>query len=371
MKKLIEKCLLIFADVYYKAVFFLKNSISAFFACLFSFSLVFGAIYLTASRTIAIKQVRYNMARSIEWLNEAGLDIAYDNIEFNSMFFSPLIIIDNLQIYNINGQDNRSNIDGKNSWSITFNKIKAYSNMFGTPRIRFESTDGGTFVFNDFISKMNSSQTFMDISSNNGKFDELVWHAEDINIHDFAKIKKIVFLLKTLSAASENTAVTMPSFESYFEVNNVDINGLLNYPLSSHLKLFYAQTNLIGRIRPDESLFTSLETWLKEGGFIEIPNMIVQWEPLTLVARGSINFNEQFAPRMHFNSSSKGILRLINDLQENSFLDSKNVFVANILLSNKAFKLNPDDAELTISTPISYSDGKISIENLTIKDFTK
>jgi hypothetical protein len=45
--------------------------------------------------------------------------------------------------------------------------------------------------------------------------------------------------------------------------------------------------------------------------------------------------------------------------------------VANILLTNKAFKLNPEDEEFTISTPISYSDGKISIENLTIKDFTK
>ena len=64
-------------------------------------------------------------------------------------------------------------------------------------------------------------------------------------------------------------------------------------------------------------------------------------------------------------------MSLIKDLQKNSFLDNKNVFVANILLSNKAFKLNPDDEELTISTPISYSDGKISVENLTIKDFTK
>ena len=77
------------------------------------------------------------------------------------------------------------------------------------------------------------------------------------------------------------------------------------------------------------------------------------------------------ATLLYGDSSSKGILNLIRDLQENSFLDSKNVFVANILLTNKAFKLNPEDEEFTISTPISYSDGKISIENLTIKDFSK
>lgn len=371
MKKLIKKYTLLSAELLGNGFWRIKNSIPALMACIFSFLLVFGTIYLTASRTIAIKKVRANMAQSIQWLNEAGLDIAYDNIEFNALFFSPLITIDNLQIYNIDGRNNRSNIDGMNSWSVTFNKIKAFSNIFGQPRIRFESSDGGLFMFNDFTSKMSSSQTFMDISSKDGKFNELVWHAEDINIHDFAKIKKIVFLLQALEHNNNSSSVTMPSYDSYFEVNNVEINGLLNYPLSSHLKLFYAQSEIIGRITPDDSLFTAMETWLKEGGFIEIPNLIVQWEPLTLVARGNVNFNEKFEPKMHLNTSSKGILRLINDLQENSFLDSKNVFVANILLSNKAFKLNPDDKELTISTPISYSDGKISIENLTIKDFTR
>lgn len=371
MKDLLKKQALKLAEIIKDGAFGFKRKTAALFAFLFSFLLVFGTIYLTASRVIAIRQVRANMAKSIQWLNEAGLDIAYDNIEFNALFFSPLITIDGLKIYNMDGMNNRSRIDGLDSWSVTFNKIKAYSNIFGSYRIRFESTDGGKFSFNDFSSEMNSSQTFMDVSSTNGSFDELVWHAENINIRDFAKINKIVFLLKSIPTANDNTAIAMPSFESHFEVNNVEINGLLNYPLSSHLKMFYVQASVIGRATPDESLLTTLETWLKEGGFVEIPNLIVQWEPLTLVARGNINFNETFSPRISLNTSSKGLLRLINDLQENSFLDSKNVFVANILLSNKAFKLNPEDSELTISTPISYSDGKVSIENLPIKDFNQ
>ena len=135
--------------------------------------------------------------------------------------------------------------------------------------------------------------------------------------------------------------------------------------------MFYAKTSFIGRFNPEEQFLTAMETWLKEGGFIEVPNLVIQWEPLTLVARGNVNFNEKFAPRIQLNTSSKGLLRLLSDLQKNNFLDSKNVFVANILLTNKAFKLNSEDTELTISTPISYSDGKISIENLTIKDFMK
>ena len=362
MKQLLKKYLLLIAAPFGHSFNFIKSKRAAVLASFFSFCIVFGGIYITASRNMAIRHVRSQMAQTISYLNELGLDIAYDNIEFNSVFFFPLVKISNLQIYNIKGL---------NTWSLNFDTVKAYPNIFGAPRIRFESSAGGKFIFNDFASNMSSSQTFLDISGTKERFKEIVFHAEDINIHDFAKIKKIAFLLQALPSKSLNEAITMPSFESFFEVNNVDINGLIDYPLSSHLKLLYIKAAVIGRVKPDQHLLTSMETWLKEGGFIEIPNLILQWQPLTLVGRGAVNFNENFSPRINFNTSSKGILRLIKDLQDNSFLDSKNVFVANILLSNKAFKLNPNDEELTISTPISYTDGKVSIENLTIKDFTK
>ena len=96
----------------------------------------------------------------------------------------------------------------------------------------------------------------------------------------------------------------------------------------------------MGKINPDDFILTSLENWLQKGGFIDIPNLIIQWDPLTLVGRGNINFNENFAPRITFNTSSKGILRLLNDLQQRELLDSSSVFIANIMLKNKAYKLN-------------------------------
>lgn len=362
MKTLILKYAEFAKNIFPRKLSFFRISMASIAACFFSFCLVFGGIYITASRNMAIKQIRFHMAQTISWLNELGLDIAYDNIEFNSLLFSPLVTIDNLQIYNTKGL---------NTWVLKFKQIKAYPNIFGTPRIRFSSNDGGKFIFNDFISDMTSGDTFLDITSNHGNIGSIMLHSEDINIHDFAKIERITYLLESVSAPTINNSANIPSFESFFEMNNVELNGLLNYPLSSHLTLLYAKANIMGRILPDDSLLTSMESWLKDGGFIDVPNLIVQWEPLTLVGRGSINFNEQLSPKVNLNTSSKGILRLLQDLQENNFLENKNVFVANILLSNKAYKLNPEDKEMTISAPISYSDGKIAIENLTIKDFNK
>ena len=191
-----------------------------------------------------------------------------------------------------------------------------------------------------------------------------------INIKDFAKIDKITFLLQA-NKNPDISSFTTSSYTSMFEVNDVKINGLINYPLSSNIKLIYAKSNIMGNITTDDFILTSLESWLQKGGFIDVPNLIIQWEPLTLVGRGNINFNENFDPRISFNTSSKGILRLLNDLQQREVLDSSNVFIANIMLKNKAYKINPEDEELTVSTPIKYSDKVLTIENLPIKDFTK
>lgn len=362
VNSLFSKILHSLINLFNRTAVLCKNKTAPILACFFSFLLVFGGIYTTATRSIIIKQTRTQLSRTISHLNEMGLDISYDDIEFNILFFSPLINIKNLQLYNFKGET---------GWSIRFNQVKAYPNIFGGSKIRFTSTDGGKLTFGNFSSTLTSKETFLDISTQNSSLNELVFHAENINIKDFAKVEKIAFLLQKKPHTKQYSTATLPNYESLFEINDVNINGIVNYPLSSQLKLLYIKSNIFGNFTPEEHLSTSVENWLRQGGFIEIPNAIIQWEPLTLVGRGNIELNEKFAPRITFNTSSKGLLRLIEDLKKNEYLDSKNVFVANILLTNKAFKLNPEDKELTITTPISYSDGIISIENLPIKDFNK
>ncbi len=365
MKPFLRKSLLCLADLIAKTRGLTKKTVRTsskpLLAGIFSFCLVFGGIYITVTRNIAIKHIKKNISQSISYLNEFGLDISYDNIEFNSMMFYPLVKIDNLKLYSTTTL---------NDWAVNFATVKAFPNLIGTQKIRFTSTDGGTFTFNEFSSDMTSDETFLDITSNDSKFDELVFHAENINIKDFAKIEKIAFLIQS-SQTSTMESFTTPSYTTIFEANDVKINGLIDYPLSSTLKLIYAKSNIMGNLVFDDLALTSLENWILHGGFIDVPNLIVQWEPLTLVGRGNINFSEDFSPRISFNTSSKGLLTLLDDLQQRDYLESKNVFIANIMLKNKAYKINNEDQELTISTPIGYSDKVLTIENLPLKDFTK
>ncbi len=362
MKKIINKIFSCFSDNAKKLTFFLGRSKALILACGFSFILIFSGIYITSIRNIAIKNFRWNLSQTISKLHEIGIDIAYDNIDFNTLFFFPLAEIDNLQIYNIKGN---------NRVSLQLNKIKISSDLIFPSSLRFNSVKGGKFSFDKEEYILSSDKTFLEITSENKQFEELMLHAENIVLQDFANIKKIAFLVETTSHENTNSNVTLPHYESFFELKDMKINGLVNYPLTSELKLLYMKSEIIGKFTPEQYLMTSLETWLKNGGYLEVPNLVVQWAPLTLVARGNIHFNEKFSPRIKFNTTSKGILRLIDDLRKNEFLDSKNVFVANILLSNKAEKIKPEDTEFTISTPIQYSDKKLSVENLLIKDFSK
>ena len=294
MKPFLRNILLNIADFIAKAERFAKktitNSYKPLLSGIFAFCIVFGVIYITVSRNLAIKHIKKNISQSISYLNELGLDISYSNIKFNAMMFYPLVKIENLKLYNVTGL---------NDWSIDFNTVKAFPNLIGTKKIRFTSVNGGTFTFNEFSSEMDSEETFLDITTTDSKFDELVFHAENINIKDFAKIEKIAFLLQA-NKPSDIASIISPSYTTIFEANDVKINGLIDYPLSSTLKLIYAKSNIMGNLYPDEFVLTSLEKWLLNGGYIDVPNIIIQWEPLTLVGRGNINFNADFSPRILF-----------------------------------------------------------------------
>ena len=334
--------------------------IGAILSFVFSFVLVFSCLYVTAQSGIMVKKIRKSLPEIITSLNEVGVDLAYDNIKFNPVAFFPLMKIDNPQLYSL---------DERQYWNLQFDNIKIYTNLLGSPQLQIKFADHGAFSHGNTLYETTSGKTILRIDDLLSQPEFLI-RSEKFNIKNLALFNNITFWLKP-SNLTEQTAKGLPFYQSLLEINNVTINGMVNYPLSSYIKNISAKADIIGKFSFDDDLLTSAESWVKNGGFMDVPQLIVQWAPLTLVGRGNVHLNGNLQPTINFNTSSKGLLKLIKSLQEISFINSSNVYVANILLSNKAFRLNPEDEELTITTPISYSDGKISIENLVIKDFDK
>ena len=325
---------------------------------LFAFVIVLTFIDITLRRNAAIKQFKFNLAQIIRNLNEVGLDIAYDDLRFNSIYPYPLVEIQNFQFYNLKG---------KHLWKLTLAKVECRPNLFNAGKLNFEITEDGEFSFDTSKKKLTAQRAEIQAEfGKEGKFKELQAYIDDTNIKDFAKVKSFVLAMRKSQSIAPERALT-PTIESHIEIRDVTLNGLLNYPLTSEIKRIYAKFNLMGEMDIEESLPLAAETWLHNGGFIEVPSLIINWEPLHLVGRGDIRFDEEFSPKLQLQTSSKAMLNLLEDLQNKNYLDKKGVFVANILLGAKAFKLSKDDKYLTISTPITYRENKLAIENITVK----
>lgn len=299
------------------------------------------------------------MPQIISSLNELGVDLAYDNISFSPLFFTPLMKIDNPQLYSLDAND---------YWKLQFSDIRAYPQLGDSRKLRLNFSLSGEAVFNNELYSLELAQALTELQYSTEGFAELLIQAKDINLKGFAKTAQLSLLVQKSNLQSANKDAALPSFSAALEFKDVNINTAANSPLSPHLKLFHLQADAIGELPWRDGLLTSLENWSKSGGFVDIKNMVLQWKPLTLVGRGNLKLNSALLPNISLNTSSKGLLRLLDDLQDLGIIDAKNVYVTKILLSNKAYRLSPDDDELTITTPISYTDGKISIENLVIRD---
>ena len=360
MPKFIQKFILYLNRLLMGFSSFFKLQKAGILTFIFSFTLVFVCLYTVAQRGLVAKKIRAQLPIVIDSLNEIGLDIAYDSLKFNPIAFFPIMKIDNFQLYTLSEND---------YWNLQFDQLQTKTAFWGSSSLKLNFSDHGQIIFNNSSHQLNNSRTSLEITGSR-KLQTLLLRTQNFNIQNFADIKEASLAIKSLEAPKK-ALKGYPSYKLVLSINDVNINSSRKYPLSSTIKRLSLKSELIGDFQFNDNLLASVENWVEAGGFLDISQLIVQWPPLTLVGRGQLNLRQNLQPELSFNTSSKGLIKLIKGLQEISFLNNSNVYVANILLSNKAFRLDPQDTELTITTPISYSDGRISIENLVIKDFNQ
>ena len=327
-------------------------------SCLFSFIIMLSFIAITLSRNFAIKQIKQDLQKTITALNEAGYDVSYKKIEFNNIFFYPLIKIEDFSIYNLKGS---------NLWNLKFNNITANTSLLNSKRINIRTSSDIKLSIDRQIYNFNTQNSTIELKYDKDyNFKSIEIYFDENQIKDIAKIRNITFVARSININTKAPAI-IPSLETHVEFKDIKINGLINYPLASNIQRIYAQFNLMGKFDTNDSTLLAAENWLHDGGFIDIPSFNISWKPFMMVGRGNINFNEKFTPQIHLQTTSKALLEMLNELQEKQILERKGVFVANILLNAKAFKIRDKDTHLTITTPISYRDGKLAVENVTVK----
>ena len=335
---------------------FLKTNLWGTLAFILAFLLGLFFINLTMSRTYAIKQLKSALVNLESYLNEFNLDIAYENYSTSSIYTQPLIRFTNFELYR----------PGK--WSLKLPELRIRNSVWNAGRFYLILGNEQILSFGkDESITITADNADLQVAANSGGHLELLLaQIKNINVKNYFKIQELSLAGRRVGTQN-NGGLPLSVFENHLEAKNITLNGMLNYPLTSGISRIYAKTNFVGTLNPGESLTAAMENWLHQGGYIGIPNLVVNWNPLLLVGRGEISFNEKLEPSLHLMTSSRGLTKLMDDLQERDFLERKGVFVAKILLSNKSFKLSEEDRYSSVITPLDFSNGKISVENITVR----
>lgn len=191
--------------------------------------------------------------------------------------------------------------------------------------------------------------------------------AENLRVENYAEIAG--FKLGAQQMAPGRLKKDSPFMEIRLLAENIRFDSSLEMPLASAVDKFYLHAVQVGALEAGETYQESIYGWLAEGGRFDIANLVLDWKPLIMVARGDVYFSEKLEPRLHLSTSSKALVPVMDILEEEQILDRKGVFVSRILLNNKAFKMAPEDEFSTVVTPIDYKENKLLIENIPVASF--
>ncbi len=324
-------------------------------AFILAFVLAFGFISLNLQRRFMLNQIKQFVLILEHNLHTAGYDLAYEDLNFSSLYPYALASAQNFQIYKKDAADFIS-------WKI--DQIKINSGFFSPKKITFDFSAPQKLQIKAKEYSIVPGNSAMDLNFDANGLNSIILEAENIYIKDFAEIKDFSFgARKTMPQAIYESS---PFFDGHLRIHHVKLNGLLDYPLGQDIKNIALDTVLSGVIPYRQDFADSLDQWLKVGGHIDIRRFLINWHPLLLIARGELLFNEKFAPNLRLTASARGLLELLTQLQDKKLIDGKGAFVAKILLENKAFTIDDNDKHLSVVTPIDWRDDTLSVEKITI-----
>lgn len=335
----------------------LRKNRSWWGSMLIAFGLTLVFMFMSFERAAQVRQLKRQIVAVEEGLNEFGWDFAYDNIEFGYLFTNALVKVDNLTLYNPEQQI--SLIIPRFKISPSLLNLSLFNVSFGGKQELKIATDFYPILADDDNLK---------VQFKDGKIESILASWRDISIKNFAHIAEFNYAGRQTENRI-NLSGPNAVFENHAEVKNVTLNQRVNHPLGREIEQIYVKLEQLGEIKAADNWHQAAQNWLQDKGYFNISNLMIKWQPFSLVGKGELNFNENLQPIVRLNTSSKALLELLNDLQERQIVERKGVFVANILLGNKAFRLKEDDDKLTIVTPMNYRDGEITIENVSIKRF--
>lgn len=326
---------------------------------LFTALLTFIWMWVLFSRSYAIGLIKNEIVKIQNSLNEAGWDVAYNNISFSPAYPGNLATVQDFQFYSL--------YQGR-TFKAEIPKIEVSANLFNPRKItiRLSPEIKVSLRQKTYNLDIPNPLILMDLDEED-RLAHLIVSAKEVNVRHTAQIGDVLFSAVRKTPANKSGLV--PAWGCSLLVGSLRFDKKYEIALSDKIDMIFAEADVMGKVHGNTSYRSAIYEWLEAGGYINMKYVSLNWKPLALVGRGSLYFNEKLEPNLHLDTSSKGLAESMDSMLQYQWLDGKGVFVSKILLGNKAFKLSPKDKYLTVIAPIDYKDSKLLIENITVAKF--
>ncbi len=312
-------------------------------------------IWGVLARSYGVSLLKKDFIKLINSLNAAGYDIAYDDIEFTPVSPFKIMKIENFKLYKGSQEDR---------WEWVIPEVLLNAGLVNYQNLTLKLSAEQTFKYNNEVRNITAEAPVIELRFNDYGFQLLSGDIRNIKIENLAEIESLRIGSQRMAPLQINKE--SPFLENYIGISNITLLTGNTWNLSPNIEELYLNANVMGTMEEMPNYKDSIIKWRNDGGFIEIKKLIVNWQPLVMVSRGSLRFDENFSPRLRLITTSKALIDTLDDLEAAKILDRKGVFVTKILLGNKAIKNSESEMYYTVVSPLTATPQEITIEGIPV-----
>lgn len=199
-----------------------------------------------------------------------------------------------------------------------------------------------------------------------------IWKFSDVSLRN-AKIGRApgyLFTAEELEATAERPEhppqdTKEPGLKLSGEATKVALPDSMPTPFGNTMEKVSAEIRVMGNV-PDFRRRESVEAWNQNFGMVQFERLHMEWGPLTITAKGSMNFDDDLQPEGAFSSALANHEKVFKALMEHDFIPKRQEAMLSSALS--LFAKPAEDAE-GIELPIAIQLGGLFLGPVTIFTF--
>ena len=159
--------------------------------------------------------------------------------------------------------------------------------------------------------------------------------------------QSLVVEIKTDAKVQTETNISQNNLALTFDIRDVSIPKAWGLGLKGEISRLFVNAFVIGDIRFSVKLTGALHRWREAGGSIDINNLKLDWEPLSLRANGTLALDETLQPQGATSVEIEGLEPTLHALIEAGVIDARTAFAAKF--ANRTFSVGGSKVRLPLS----------------------